>query len=109
MIKKAIFTTLFVAVVLLLFTGVGKAIYRPVEAAGQEPLTPAASSLSYQLEWDVVANGGSTMQSASYTMYSTTGQTAVTTMDGNSYTMENGFWHGVFDDVFQLLLPIIMK
>lgn len=109
MIKKAIFSTLSVVVVLLLLTGIGRVIYRPVEAAGLEPQTPTASSLSYQLEWDVVANGGSTMQSTSYTMYSTTGQTAVSTMDGNTYTIENGFWHGVFDDIFQILLPIILR
>lgn len=70
---------------------------------------PTASSLSYQLNWDVTGSGGATMQSASYTMFSTTGQTMTTPMSGSTYTMKNGFWSGVFEDIYKIFLPLITK
>jgi len=72
-------------------------------------LAITASSPSYQINWDSTGNGGTTMQSASFTMYSTTGQAITTPMQGSDYTPKNGFWSGVFGDIYEIFLPMIQK
>lgn len=61
------------------------------------------------INWDSTGNGGTTMQSASFTMYSTTGQAITTPMQGSDYTPKNGFWSGVFGDIYEIFLPMIQK
>ncbi len=106
-IKKLFFALLAVATVVVL-VGIVVTLSRPVPTIQAAPQAPLASSPSYQLNWDVVSAGGSTMQSASFTMYSTTGQNVTATMTGSTYTMKNGFWHGVFEQI-KLFLPLIIK
>ena len=108
MLKKIFLTLLAVAAIVML-TGVVTVLSMPAPADEPIPLAPMASSPSYQLNWDVVSAGGSTMQSASFTMYSTTGQNVTTTMSGSTYTLENGFWHGVFENIYDIFLPLITK
>jgi len=108
MIKKISLTLLAVTAILLL-TGIVTVLSMPAPAPQPVPHAPLASSPSYQLNWDVVANGGSTMQSTSFTMYSTTGQNVTTTMSGSTYTMKNGFWHGVYEKLYDIFLPIIIN
>lgn len=93
----------------LLLTGLVTALATPALAAQPMPQSPMISSQSYQLNWDAVSSGGSTMQGATFTMYSTTGQNVVSTMTGSTYTMKNGFWHGVFENIRKVFLPIITK
>lgn len=108
MIKK-LFLTLLVVATLVMLTGIITVFSMPVPAAQPVLQMPMASSPSYQLNWDVVANGGSTMQSTSFTLYSTTGQNVTKTMTGSTYTLENGFWHGVFENIYKVFLPLITK
>jgi hypothetical protein len=108
MIKK-VFLTLLVVTTLVMLTGIITVFSMPAPVTQPVPLVPMASSPSYQLNWDVVANGGSTMQSTSFTLYSTTGQNVTTTMTSSTYTMKNGFWHGVFENIYKLFLPLITK
>ena len=109
MIKKLFLPLLAVtAVVFLIGVVTVLSMPAPTMPSAPQPQSPMASSPSYQLNWDVVSAGGSTMQSTSFTMYSTTGQNVTTTMTGSSYTMENGFWHGVFEQI-KVFLPLITK
>ena len=108
MIKK-LFLTLLAVTTIVMLVGVVTVLSMPAPAAQPMPQSPMASSPSYQLNWDVVGNGGSTMQSTSFTMYSTTGQNVTTTMTGSTYTMKNGFWHGVFENIYEVFLPLITK
>ena len=107
MSKKVLLVVVAVAALVLLI-GVLSFASRPVTAAPPASV-PMASSPSYQLNWEVVSNGGATMTSTTYTMYSTTGQTAVNNMSGSSYTVENGFWHGIFQGLYKLFVPMIQK
>lgn len=110
MIKK-LFLPLLAVLTLVMLIGIVAVLSMPVSAAPSAPVAvaPMASSPSYQLNWDVTANGGSVMGSTSFTMYSTTGQNVTTTMNGSSYTLKNGFWHGVFENIYELFLPYITK
>lgn len=110
MIKK-VFTTLLIVTTLVMLTGIVTVLSMPAPTAPSFPSVsePMASSPSYQLNWDVAANGGSVMESASFSMYSTTGQNVTTTMSGSTYTLKNGFWYGVFENIYDIFLPIITK
>jgi len=112
MIKKVFMTLLVVTtIVLLMLTGIVTVLSMPAPAAPPMPetLAPMGSSASYQLNWEVMANGGSTMSSTSFMLYSTIGQNVTTTMSGSSYTLKNGFWHGIFEDIYNVFLPLILK
>lgn len=109
MIKKMFIIALAITVSFTLLIGIVTVFSTPALAAQPAPASPMASSPSYQLNWDVVSSGGATMQSTSFTMHSTTGQNVVTTMTGSTYTMENGFWHSVFENIFNVFLPLIAK
>lgn len=67
------------------------------------------TSASYDLSWDVIANGGTTMSSGSYIMLSTSGQAVVGEASSSSNTLLSGYWHGVSDFIYEVLLPLILK
>jgi hypothetical protein len=108
MIKKLSIAVTVVASVVVLM-GLFTLFSTPTLAAQPAAHAQTASSSSYQLDWDTINNGGTTMQSTSFTMYSTTGQAVITPMQGSSYTLKNGFWSGVFNDFYEIFLPMIRK
>jgi hypothetical protein len=65
----------------------------------------------YGLTWDVVASGGATMSSDSYTMLSTTGQPLAGPASNDTHTLHSGYWQKVVDEVVdevrQILLPLL--
>ena len=107
MLKKLLLAMLVFGTAVML-TGRMMALASPAQPTALQPAAVTGASANYQISWDVNANGGETMSSASYTMLSTTGQVVDTTMGGSTYTMKNGFWHGVFR-AFKLFLPMITK
>ena len=72
-------------------------------ALALEPAAPAATALS----WQVIASGGQTMSSSSYTMMSTAGQPVAGAAEGANHTLLSGFWYGFQETVRRLLLPFI--
>lgn len=86
------------AIGLLLFAGV------VVVASAFEPAAPAAAGLN----WQVVASGGQTMSSLSYTLLSTTGQPVTGAASGGGYSMLSGYWYGFQEFVRTILLPFIV-
>jgi len=108
MIKKLSIAMVVIASVVVLM-GLFTLLSTPEIAAQPGLNAPTASSSSYQLNWDVTGSGGTTMGSASFTMFSTTGQAVTTPMSGSSYTMKNGFWNGVFENIYKIFLPVIIK
>jgi hypothetical protein len=67
------------------------AIVIPEEAAPalSAPIGPATGE---QIKWQVIAGGGGTGSSASYTLGGTVGQTAVGAGSSDSYVLSHGFW-----------------
>ena len=109
MIKKLSIPLLIVATVVVMI-GLFTLLSAPTLAAAQPPTTvQTASSPSYQLNWDVAGNGASMMQSASFTMYSTTGQAVTSPMSSSTFSLKNGFWSGVFEGIYKVFLPMITK
>lgn len=75
-----------------------------VAALALEPAAPAATDLS----WQVVASGGTTMSSTSYTLLSTTGQPVAGAASSANYSLLSGYWYGFQEFVRSLLLPFII-
>ena len=75
-----------------------------VAALALEPAAPTATDLS----WQVVAAGGQTMSSSSYTLLSTAGQPVAGTASGGNYSVLSGYWYGFQEFVRTLLLPFIV-
>lgn len=61
---------------------------------------------NYNIGWNVVAGGGNVMSSASYTLKSTVGQPVVGEFSSTSYTVQNGFWQSIFNQL-KTFLPLI--
>jgi hypothetical protein len=66
-------------------------------------LSPAAPQQN-AITWQVVASGGSVMSSSTYTMISTSGQPAVGSTSGSSWSVMSGFWQALS----RLLLPVVI-
>lgn len=85
-------------ILLLLFAGA------VVAALALEPAAPAAADLS----WQVIAAGGATMSSSSYTLLSTTGQPVAGAVSGANHSLLSGYWYGFQEFVRTVLLPILI-
>ena len=59
------------------------------------------------LSWNVVANGGTTMSSSSYTLLSTSGQSAAGESSGGSYTLISGYWTDLRTFIAEIFLPVV--
>lgn len=59
-----------------------------VVAALALPAAPAA----YDLSWQVLASGGTTMSSGNYTMLSTAGQPVAGPASSSGYSLLSGYW-----------------
>lgn len=63
---------------------------------------------NYNINWSVVAGGGNTMSSTSYTLKSTVGQPVVGNFSGTNYNVANGFWQNVYNQI-KTFLPLILS
>jgi len=86
--------------------GAGMLLALLVTAALAEPLS---ASDSFEITWDVIANGGTTMSSASYTLVSTSGQAYVGETSSANYSLTSGFWSYWVHYVRDIFLPLILK
>ena len=71
-------------------------------------MEPAAAD-GFGIDWKVLASGGTTMSSASYTMMSTTGQPATGLSAGPNYSVYSGYWYGFMDVVRNLFMPFVIR
>lgn len=76
-----------------------------VAALAMEPAAPSANSI----DWQVIASGGATMESASFTMFSTTGQPVAGTASSSGFTVLSGYWTGFQTFIRNVFLPVIMR
>ncbi len=68
----------------------------------------AAEIQASDLSWNVVANGGATMSSASYTIMATAGQPAVGEMSSANHSLLAGYWTGLVSYLEEIFLPLIL-
>ena len=73
----------------------------PSTAAGPQAVQ------TFDLSWNAVANGGTTMSSASYTLLSTSGQPLAGESAGSSYTLLSGYWADLRSFIWEIFLPAI--
>ncbi len=78
----------------------------PIPAEAAFPQIPNMNSASYNLSWDVLANGSMAMTSTSYHLQSTLGQNAIGTSTSDSYSLHAGFWQLIY---YYLYLPVIQR
>jgi hypothetical protein len=69
----------------------------------------AADPQAVDLTWNVVANGGATMSSASYTLLSTSGQPAAGEIAGSSYSLISGYWADLRTFLQEIFLPTVRR
>jgi len=62
---------------------------------------------TFVLSWNDVANGGTTMSSASYTLLSTSGQPLAGESAGSSYTLFSGYWPDLRTFIWEIFLPAV--
>jgi hypothetical protein len=80
-----------------------------VAVALATPLPPApAAADAYQINWQVLADGGQTMSSGSYRMLSTAGQPVTGPASSDNYSLLSGYWNAFHAAVRGILLPIII-
>ena len=102
-----------VALALLMSSTLAIAVANNFQSKAQErailaDVAAQAIGGNYGIHWSVVAGGGNTMSSASYTLKSTVGQPVVGSFSGPSYTVHNGFWQSVFNTI-KTYLPLILE
>ena len=54
------------------------------------------SAQEFQLDWFTLAGGGSLSSGGNYSLVGNIGQSAVNMISGGDYSIDGGFWSGVF-------------
>lgn len=75
-----------------------------VVALALEPSAPAATDLT----WHVIASGGQTMSSGSYSVLSTVGQPVTGPSASDNYNVLSGYWYGIQEFLRNIFLPIVV-
>ena len=92
---------------LLLAAGNGQAA-RAAPQPGRALLT-ATCSTSFCLDWHVLGGEVAPVESASYRMQGTLGQTMAGLFDSASYRLAAGYWHGLEPPKHDVYLPLTVK
>jgi len=89
--------------------------YLDSQALAQEPvavdvlsLGPNMDSDHFGLNWNVRANGGSTMSSSHFRLASTVGQTAVVTSASTHFIQRAGYWQSFLSE-YGIYLPVVVR
>jgi hypothetical protein len=70
------------------------------------PGPAAAAPTATDLSWQVIAGGGQTVSSPSYTLLSTGGQPIAGPASSSSYSLLSGYWQSFQAAIRELFLPI---
>lgn len=70
----------------------------------------AQSSTTYDLSWHVIAGGGETMTSTTYTVHATAGQGIIGPAESSSYDVGAGYWYGLGGTGgYAIYLPLLLR
>ncbi|MCK4831463.1 MAG: hypothetical protein KAS81_01790 [Anaerolineales bacterium] len=112
MTKRTLVMALGVVGLVAALAGFG---YLDSQALAQEPvavdsprLSPNMDSDHFGLNWNVRANGGSTMSSSHFRLSSTVGQTAVVTSDSTHFSQRAGYWQSFLTE-YGIYLPVVVR
>lgn len=72
------------------------------------PAPAAASPTATDLSWQVIASGGQTVSSSSYTMLSTAGQPVAGPASSTNYSLLSGYWQSFQAAIREIFLPIVL-
>lgn len=72
------------------------------------PAPATAAPTAPDLTWQVLASGGQTVSSPSYTMLSTAGQPVAGPSSSANYTLVSGYWQSFQAAIRELFLPIVL-
>ena len=67
----------------------------------------AMESDNYAIRWDVIAGGDGPIQSASYAINATAGQSVIGFRTGTSYQLGSGYWYGTIRE-YAIYLPVVL-
>ena len=86
---------------LIIFSGIVLSISVEARAPSSQTVQP------YNLSWNVVANGATTMSSTSYILQGTLGQPVIGESASSSYTLFSGYWADLRTFIFEFFLPTV--
>lgn len=69
----------------------------------------AQTSTTYDLSWHVIAGGGETMTSATFTVHATAGQGIIGPTGSSTYQVGAGYWYGVVGGAYAAYLPLVLR
>ena len=107
MTKRTVHALLLVVTFTVVLGGILFLVASPPSSFAQAE--PDMAPNGFDIRWDVVANGGSTMHSSSYIMQSTIGQNAVVAMHSAHYKVNNGYWTGMWERLKRIFLPLYRR
>ena len=67
----------------------------------------AMESDNYAIGWDVIAGGDGPIQSVSYAINATAGQSVIGFRTGTSYQLGSGYWYGTIRE-YAIYLPVVL-
>ena len=68
----------------------------------------AMDSDNYAIRWDVIAGGDGPIQSVSYAINATTGQSVIGSKTSTSYQLGSGYWYGAIRE-YAIYLPVVLR
>ena len=101
-----------------LVVGLASLAYLDSRALAQEAhaANPVSSGLGFNrvnmgsahfgLDWNVLANGGNTMNSSHFRLSSTLGQAVIGVSDGTHFQNRAGYWQGF---LYRIYLPLVLR
>ncbi len=82
------------------------------EAPPQQATSPLGvwmESTHFKLNWTALASGGGTMTSSHFVLSATIAQPAIGEMSSAHFKACSGYWCGISDFVWRIMLPLILK
>ena len=69
----------------------------------------ASVESDYEISWWTVDDGGGTSSGSDYVLSGVIGQPDAGTMSGGDYALTGGFWGRMFDGIYNIYLPLVMR
>ena len=95
------------ALVLLTLLALSLGALATALAGTETQAAPGNPDASYAISWWTVDDGGGASQGDPYALSGTIGQPDAGSMAGGTFTLQGGFWSGLFD--YLVYLPLVNR